>query len=208
MTWEVVVKSGLCACGCGERTNLAPYTSEKRGWAKGEPVRFVHGHHPRGQKQSPEHIEKRIGPLRGEKRGPLSAEHRAKIGAAGKGKVISQEVREKIGAAQRGELNHIWKGDSANYATKHSWMLRNFTKTGTCELCRRTPPKHKRQKTGTHWANRNHRYNRDVARVREDWIELCAKCHSGYDKARRNGSLPAFIASVEVEKPEAIQIVA
>jgi hypothetical protein len=38
---------GLCECGCGQPTRLAPMTDRKRGWVKGEPIRFVHGHHRR-----------------------------------------------------------------------------------------------------------------------------------------------------------------
>lgn len=40
--------SGLCQCGCGERTRLARITSREKGWIKGEPIRFVWGHHLRG----------------------------------------------------------------------------------------------------------------------------------------------------------------
>lgn len=39
--------SGLCMCGCGERTRLAPYSAATRQMVKGEPVRFVRGHQPR-----------------------------------------------------------------------------------------------------------------------------------------------------------------
>jgi hypothetical protein len=35
----------LCQCGCGEPTKLAPQTRRKKGWVKGEPQRFLHGHH-------------------------------------------------------------------------------------------------------------------------------------------------------------------
>lgn len=37
----------FCECGCGGRTNLAPQTMTARGWVKGEPLRFVHGHNRR-----------------------------------------------------------------------------------------------------------------------------------------------------------------
>jgi hypothetical protein len=36
--------SGFCGCGCGNKTNLAPYTSAPRGWVKGQPIRFLKGH--------------------------------------------------------------------------------------------------------------------------------------------------------------------
>jgi hypothetical protein len=36
--------TGLCECGCGERTKLAPRTRADAGWTKGEPLRFILGH--------------------------------------------------------------------------------------------------------------------------------------------------------------------
>ena len=35
---------GFCQCGCEEKTNPAPFTNQRKGWIKGEPVRFIHGH--------------------------------------------------------------------------------------------------------------------------------------------------------------------
>lgn len=37
-------QSGLCLCGCGGRTSLAPKTMASRGWIKGQPLRYIHGH--------------------------------------------------------------------------------------------------------------------------------------------------------------------
>lgn len=192
----------LCECGCGTPTNPAPHTSAKKGWVKGQPLRFRHGHHSRGKKQSAEHVEKKVGHRRGLPGVIPGPETRAKMSAAHKGQQVPAEVRERIAAAQRGPLSPTWKGSSAAYVTKHRWMLRNFTKTGSCELCGKTPPTPRGRQTGTLWANKNHRYDRDLTRVREDWIELCPKCHKGYDKARKNGATSDFLASIEVAKPE------
>jgi hypothetical protein len=41
--------SGLCVCGCGQRTELADQTRAARGWIKGKPKRYVAGHHLRGR---------------------------------------------------------------------------------------------------------------------------------------------------------------
>lgn len=35
---------GYCHCGCGQKTNLAPQSDKRKGWTKGEPMRFVFGH--------------------------------------------------------------------------------------------------------------------------------------------------------------------
>ncbi len=39
--------AGLCWCGCDRPTRLAPYTSSKKGWVKGKPLRYIHGHNRR-----------------------------------------------------------------------------------------------------------------------------------------------------------------
>lgn len=39
--------SGLCWCGCGERTTLSRRSVSAQGLAKGQPVRFVPGHYGR-----------------------------------------------------------------------------------------------------------------------------------------------------------------
>lgn len=45
--WYVPNDSGLCECGCGERTPLARQTNRGIGWLSGEPKRFIHGHNAR-----------------------------------------------------------------------------------------------------------------------------------------------------------------
>jgi hypothetical protein len=38
---------GECQCGCEKKTRLAPCTSRKKNWAKGEPLRYLRGHNRR-----------------------------------------------------------------------------------------------------------------------------------------------------------------
>ena len=42
---------GSCECGCGQPTKNATKTNRRNGHVKGQPVRFVHGHHSRGIKR-------------------------------------------------------------------------------------------------------------------------------------------------------------
>lgn len=42
-------RSGLCECGCGQPTRIAPSSWASRGWIKGEPVRFVSGHNAKAR---------------------------------------------------------------------------------------------------------------------------------------------------------------
>jgi hypothetical protein len=37
-------QSGLCGCGCGGKTKLAPKTDLRRGWVKGEHIAYLRGH--------------------------------------------------------------------------------------------------------------------------------------------------------------------
>lgn len=47
--------AGLCQCGCGEKTNLSPYSDAPRGYVKGEPMRFLPGHWARTKSASLEY---------------------------------------------------------------------------------------------------------------------------------------------------------
>lgn len=46
---------GFCHCGCGEKTKLNPFTARKEGRIKGEPRRYIFGHH--AYKKAPEYLE-------------------------------------------------------------------------------------------------------------------------------------------------------
>jgi hypothetical protein len=39
-----MIPLGICQCGCGKKTRLAPRTHTARGWVKGKPLRFFHAH--------------------------------------------------------------------------------------------------------------------------------------------------------------------
>lgn len=39
--------TGLCECGCGERTSIAKLSSTEKGWVRGQPMRFRRGHRAR-----------------------------------------------------------------------------------------------------------------------------------------------------------------
>lgn len=50
--------TGFCACGCGQRTTVSPYTCKREGRVKGQPVRFVWGHGSRVNKRFDEARER------------------------------------------------------------------------------------------------------------------------------------------------------
>jgi hypothetical protein len=39
------MNDGLCECGCGNPTRIAPYSCKRDGWIKGKPIRFIKGHY-------------------------------------------------------------------------------------------------------------------------------------------------------------------
>ncbi|MGA9772364.1 MAG: HNH endonuclease signature motif containing protein [Blastocatellia bacterium] len=49
------IPSGLCECGCGQKTNIAKVTSRADGLFRGYPKRFLHGHHNRVQPKGAQH---------------------------------------------------------------------------------------------------------------------------------------------------------
>lgn len=49
--------TGLCECGCGGHTRLAPQNNTKRGWKVGEPIRFLPGHNQRGKRSGSHHLD-------------------------------------------------------------------------------------------------------------------------------------------------------
>jgi hypothetical protein len=42
--------SGLCQCGCGGTTPVAPHSDRTKGWVIGEHKRFINGHNGRGKR--------------------------------------------------------------------------------------------------------------------------------------------------------------
>lgn len=74
-----------------------------------------------------------------------------------------------------------WLGDQAQYSGIHRWIQQNWQKTGICEECGSIPTTKGRNKWATQWSNNDHLYKRD----REEWQELCPKCHKKKDKEIR-----------------------
>lgn len=40
------VPYGYCQCGCGQRTAINKHNAVSKGWIKGEPRKYIRGHHP------------------------------------------------------------------------------------------------------------------------------------------------------------------
>lgn len=44
---NTTIPYGYCKCGCGEKTAISKITRSARGYRKGEPIHYIHGHHRR-----------------------------------------------------------------------------------------------------------------------------------------------------------------
>lgn len=47
------IPAGLCQCGCGAETRIAPVNDKSKGWVKGQPLAYVRGHSLRGDNSGP-----------------------------------------------------------------------------------------------------------------------------------------------------------
>lgn len=136
-----------------------------------------------GMKQSAETIEKRVSKFRGRVSPMFGRKHteeaKRRIGMALKGRMPKHfaEFQKRAWEAnrkRREELSSNWKGDTVGYTGLHAWVRRQLGTPKECEHC---------DKDGLvgrkiHWASKSGEYKRDV----DDWIRLCASCHSKYDK--------------------------
>ena len=59
------------------------------------------------------------------------------------------------------------------YKRIHKWIQEQLGKPTKCSYC----GKHFTGKK-IHWANKNHKYRKKLS----DWIRLCSKCHTKYDR--------------------------
>jgi hypothetical protein len=68
-----------------------------------------------------------------------------------------------------------FKKDGVGYDALHDWINRHRGKAAKCEHCGNENGK-------IVWANKSHEYKRDLS----DWLSLCGKCHSKYDRESGN----------------------
>lgn len=73
-----------------------------------------------------------------------------------------------------GDKHPGWKGDNVGYYGLHVWVIKELGQPNTCEFCKTSGLCGNQ----IHWANKSHKYKRDV----NDWLRLCVSCHRKYDK--------------------------
>ncbi len=81
------------------------------------------------------------------------------------------------------ENNPAWKGGQVGMTGLHNWVKRRLGRPEKCEHCGKPNIKQNGQWI-LDWANKSREYKREI----DDWIGLCSKCHSAYDK--KEGRVP------------------
>ncbi len=64
--------------------------------------------------------------------------------------------------------------NKTKYRDIHRWIESQKGKPHHCENCKRSDLSHRQY----HWANISKKYKKELS----DWMRLCAKCHSHYDR--------------------------
>lgn len=72
-----------------------------------------------------------------------------------------------------------WKGDQVGYRSLHTYLNRWFPKRRVCDECGKAGP--------TEYALI---HGREYSRDRDDYREMCKRCHNSYDLAEDRGQPP------------------
>jgi len=109
----------------------------------------------------------------------VTEESRMKMSITRKGK-MPKNIQLLISLPHKGLLgdkNPSWKGENICYQRLHGWIRKELGKPNECKHCGKIG-KLFRGKWNIHWANKSHKYLRELT----DWVALCGKCHMHYDK--------------------------
>lgn len=163
MSTDESIPTGLCQCGCGGAAPIARKT--RRGYVKGESMKFILGHHMRMPRY---------------KEAVFTEERNQKIRAAhADGRIPSPHPGW-------GAKNPSWRGDDINYAGVHSRLLshRGPASAHRCAKCRNSADE---------WAlNHDHpavrRADKPFSTDVSAYLPLCRSCHRLAD---RNGGYRA-----------------
>ncbi len=101
---------GICQCGCGEKTKLAPQTAKRLGWIKGKPIKFILGHNGKG------HVH--------------SFESRMKMSH-----IFPTVMKERFSKERVGENNPNWKGIDITPEAGRSRTRVLHRELGKCIVC-------------------------------------------------------------------------
>lgn len=137
------IPAGLCQCGCGAATRVAPVNDRSKGWVKGQPVAYVKGHH-----------------LRGDKAGALSPRWAGGRHLSSHGYVVlwtpSGRKYEHVLIAEQTlgrELKHVRRGHPQNEVVHHINGVKTDNRRGNLLICTHEyhVALHHRLQASPHW---------------------------------------------------------
>lgn len=110
----------------------------------------------------------------------MPQEVKDRISKSEKGKLVSKETRAKLSKSLEGKKNELsrkWIGDKVGYSGIHDWLYLNYGKANICEnkWCLGTSRKFQ-------WAKLE---DRKYERRKENFVQLCTRCHVRYDRGYR-----------------------
>lgn len=103
---------GYCECQCGERTNIATRTQTRKGWVKGEPLRYIAGHRERALRR------------------PLEERFWEKVARR-----AEDECWQWTGARNRDGYGYLWNDGQMPRANRLVWELTNGPIPAGMEVC-------------------------------------------------------------------------
>lgn len=174
-TYGLTAPYGECQCGCGGRTRIATANDSKTQVAKGKPVRFLRGHHPKRQAVPRQACANcgRVQKLKAHGECATCYNHRRKYGTA-------RPPDRPVGHV-RGQDSPHWKGEGATPHTKRN-RARSRYDLGPCQNC------------GKPGVDRHHVDGDTGNNTPKNVMILCRHCHMEMDgrlerfKANRNAT--------------------
>lgn len=173
--WEGAgIEYGLCLCGCGLTTSLAPQTSVSKRHVGGEPVRYIRFHNRRGT-TTPcavcgREFERRASET---KRRYCSREcwRRSRIGVP-----MRTETRQRLSRDRQGARNPAYRhGRRVGVAEIYKAFNLRLKGATCCRNCGRTEP-----------LNLHHALPRSLYRAGRtellNGLPLCIRCHNGWHR--------------------------
>jgi len=139
----------LCECGCGKPAPIAPFSNKKRGWVRGQPLRFVRGHNQVANRYRFTAEDHANGGKRGYR---YSDEHRQRIREAkaargfkgptyGKKQSPETKAKRRVIAISDAHCLHFpnrtdeesanWKGGKEQYQKRRALKRDDYT----CQVC-------------------------------------------------------------------------
>lgn len=162
----MAVRPGTCACGCGEATPISRETNRTKGWLKGVPRKWIHGHQLRAT--GPRFVE----------RGPMDCWiWQRSLDSGGYGLQWTDGTHKK---AHRAVYEELVSPVPLGLVLHHICGVRSCVNPGHLEPL--THPEHHRRHTRTH-CKHGHPLSGDNLRITPQGNRICRTCRRRIQQA-------------------------